>query len=122
MNEPDPFDCYVVPDGIDKVRKIEDTKIKNSIIYEIEREDHTVGNLLRMYLIEDEDILFTGYKMPHPLTPKLIVKAQTKENGKSPKEVVVTAIDKINRDIELMTKSFQQEIIKKKNLVPEQYH
>jgi DNA-directed RNA polymerase II subunit RPB11 len=77
----------------------------NAASFTIEREDHTVGNILRMYvqknhvplrpwlcssvhlflfssvsarfyrqLHRDPNVLFAGYKLPHPLQYKVIVR------------------------------------------------
>jgi DNA-directed RNA polymerase II subunit RPB11 len=39
----------------------------NSVTYRIELEDHTVGDLLRIYLLKNKDVKFAGYRVPHPL-------------------------------------------------------
>ncbi|MBA0825897.1 hypothetical protein Goarm_010806 [Gossypium armourianum] len=51
-----------------------DTKIINAATFTIEREDHTIGNILRMQLHGDENVLFAGYKLPHPLQYKILVR------------------------------------------------
>lgn len=43
-------------------------------------EDHTLGNLLRMQLLKDPNIIFAGYKVPHPLENRVELKVQSKEN------------------------------------------
>ncbi|RYR69424.1 hypothetical protein Ahy_A03g015966 isoform D [Arachis hypogaea] len=51
-----------------------DTKIINAASFTIEREEHTIGNIIRMQLHRDENVLFAGYKLPHPLQYKIIVR------------------------------------------------
>ncbi|CAA2999444.1 DNA-directed RNA polymerases II, IV and V subunit 11 [Olea europaea subsp. europaea] len=51
-----------------------DTKIINAASFTIEREDHTIGNIVRMQLHRDENVLFAGYKLPHPLKYKIIIR------------------------------------------------
>ncbi|GFH17575.1 DNA-directed RNA polymerase II, 13.6 kDa polypeptide [Haematococcus lacustris] len=38
------------------------------------QEDHTMGNLLRMQLHADKSVVFAGYRIPHPLDAKMVVK------------------------------------------------
>lgn len=49
----------------------------NSVTYKIELEDHTVGDLLRIYLLKNKDVKFAGYRVPHPLDDILEIKVQT---------------------------------------------
>lgn len=43
----------------------------NSVTYRIPLEDHTVGDLLRIYLLKHKDVKFAGYKQTHPLDDTL---------------------------------------------------
>ncbi|KAK8339869.1 hypothetical protein V6Z12_A08G064600 [Gossypium hirsutum] len=74
MNAPDRYERFVVPEGTKKVSYERDTKIINAATFTIEREDHTIGNILRMQLHGDENVLFAGYKLPHPLQYKILVR------------------------------------------------
>ncbi|KAF5943519.1 hypothetical protein HYC85_017596 [Camellia sinensis] len=74
MNAPDRYERFVVPEGTKKVSYERDTKIINAASFTIEREDHTIGNIVRMQLHRDENVLFAGYKLPHPLQYKIIVR------------------------------------------------
>ena len=49
----------------------------NSVTYRIPLEDHTVGDLLRIYLLKHKDVKFAGYKQTHPLDDTLQVRVQT---------------------------------------------
>ncbi|PWA79743.1 DNA-directed RNA polymerase, RBP11-like protein [Artemisia annua] len=74
MNAPDRYERFVVPEGTKKVAYERDTKIINAASFTIEREDHTIGNIVRMQLHRDGNVLFAGYKLPHPLQYKIIVR------------------------------------------------
>ncbi|KAK4794131.1 hypothetical protein SAY86_012125 [Trapa natans] len=74
MNAPDRYERFVVPEGTKKVSYERDTKIINAASFTIEREDHTIGNIVRMQLHRDDNVLFAGYKLPHPLQYKIIVR------------------------------------------------
>ncbi|XP_021739778.1 DNA-directed RNA polymerases II, IV and V subunit 11-like isoform X4 [Chenopodium quinoa] len=72
MNAPDRYERFVVPEGVKKVSYERDTKIINAASFTIEREDHTIGNILRMQLHRDPNVLFAGCKLPHPLQYKIL--------------------------------------------------
>ena len=48
MNAPNRSDSYLLPEGAQKVTYEKDTKISNAGKFTILREDHTIGNLIRM--------------------------------------------------------------------------
>ncbi|GMH39557.1 hypothetical protein BSKO_07455 [Bryopsis sp. KO-2023] len=94
MNQPNRFEKFVVPDGVKKVEYEQDTKVPNAGTFIIQREDHTVGNLSRMQLHRDDRIVFSGYRIPHPLQHVVWVKVQT--NGSiTPLTAYKDAVDDI---------------------------
>jgi len=77
-----------------------DTKMANAATFVIQREDHTVGNLIRMKLHEDNRVWFAGYKIPHPLEHRLLVKVRT--NGqRTPVAAYNTAIDECVHELQV---------------------
>lgn len=77
MNQPDRYERFVLPEHLKKLEYTPDTKIESAGTYTIEREDHTLGNLVRMQLHRDPKVLFAGYRIPHPLEPRMLIKVQT---------------------------------------------
>ncbi len=61
---------------------------------EIAGEGHTLCNLLESVLLEDEDVEFAGYDIPHPLISNPVISIHTK-NGKKPEEALKEAVEKI---------------------------
>jgi len=61
---------------------------------EIAGEGHTLCNLLESVLLEDEDVEFAGYGIPHPLISNPVISIHTK-NGKKPEEALKEAVEKI---------------------------
>ncbi|CAN0181086.1 unnamed protein product, partial [Discosporangium mesarthrocarpum] len=41
-------------------------------------EDHTLGNALRHVLMQQKEVDFCGYSVPHPSEPKMNLRLQTK--------------------------------------------
>ncbi|KAK0574734.1 hypothetical protein LWI29_028278 [Acer saccharum] len=110
MNAPDRYERFVVPEGTKKVSYERDTKIINAASFTIEREDHTVGNILRMQLHRDENVLF-GYKLPHPLQYKIIVRIHTASQS-SPMQAYNQAINDLDKELDTLKSSFEAEVAK----------
>jgi len=67
MNAPPTFESFLLYDGEKKITREQDTKVPNAAIFTINKEDHTIGNMVRQQLLKDPNVLFAGYKNPHPL-------------------------------------------------------
>lgn len=88
-----------------------DTRLPNAGTFVVQREDHTVGNLIRTELHKDKDVTFAGYKIPHPLEYVLLVKVST--NGvKSPIEAGKDAIMSLKYQIADLNQQFTSELSK----------
>jgi len=61
----------------------------NSGTLTINKEDHTMGNLIRMQLLRDKQVKFAGYIHPHPLIHKIELRVQTMDRALStPMQVI----------------------------------
>ncbi|GJY46473.1 DNA-directed RNA polymerases II, IV and V subunit 11 [Tanacetum coccineum] len=109
MNAPDLYEQFVVPDGTKKVSYERDTKIINAASFTIEREDHTVGNIVRMQLHRDANVLFAGYKLPHPLQYKIIVRVHTTSQS-SPMQAYNLAINDLDKELDHLKAAFEAEV------------
>eukprot|EP00245_Coleochaete_scutata_P007253 TRINITY_DN22401_c0_g1_i1.p1 TRINITY_DN22401_c0_g1~~TRINITY_DN22401_c0_g1_i1.p1 ORF type:complete len:119 (-),score=32.09 TRINITY_DN22401_c0_g1_i1:495-851(-) len=112
MNHPLRHDRFVLAEGQKKVEYERDTKIINAAKFTIHKEDHTVGNLIRMQLHEDPEVLFAGYRAPHPLQYKVEIKIQTSSRS-SPVQAYNQAIDTLDKEIDFLTQAFQDEFKQK---------
>ncbi|KAK9154877.1 hypothetical protein Sjap_002357 [Stephania japonica] len=108
MNAPDRYERFVVPEGTKKVSYERDTKIINAASFTIEREDHTVGNILRMQLHRDPHVLFAGYKLPHPLQYKIIVRIHTTSQS-SPMQAYNQAITDLDKELNHLKDVFERD-------------
>ena len=86
-----------------------DTKILNAATFRVEKEDHTLGNLLRMRLLEDNDVLFAGYKVPHPLDHAFLLKVQTTPQS-TPTRAVSEAIQSCIADLSELENNFKAQL------------
>jgi len=114
-NQPERLEKFLVPTGVPKVAYKKDTKVKDAATFIIQREDHTLGNVIRHKLLEDQDVIFAAYRIPHPLEHVMHLRVQT--NGKkSPAQAVLSAIDGIVWEVERMQTQFDQQFEEKSDL------
>jgi len=92
-------------EGDKKVVIEKDQKVPNAAMFTINKEDHTLGNTLRTQLLKDPQVLFAGYKIPHPLDAKFILRIQTTPDY-SPQEAFANAITDLVSEISLLEERF----------------
>lgn len=71
---------------------------------EMQIENLTIAELLRVYLDKDSSVSFVAWKREHP-TEKPILKVSTK--GKSVKKAISDAISAIEKDLDKIEKDFK---------------
>ncbi|CUM45366.1 uncharacterized protein AC631_00481 [Debaryomyces fabryi] len=108
MNAPDRFELFILPDGVDKIKITPDTKVPNAALIKIEREDHTLGNLIRAQLLKDERVLFAAYKVEHPLFANFVLRIQT-EDDYSPREALRNACSGLIGELDIIKTRFKDE-------------
>jgi len=111
MNQPDPHELFVLPDlpGITKVSYQADSKITNAGLFIIRKEDHTMGNLLKMQLLEDPDVIFAGYRVPHPLEHNANIRIQTNLNS-NPIIAMKKAVGELRNEVQTLEEKFRDDI------------
>lgn len=72
-------------------------KMINSVTYRIPLEDHTVGDLMRIYLLKHKDVKFAGYRQTHPLEDSIEVKVQTAHEDTN--KVVKETLQMLQKDL-----------------------
>ncbi|XP_055015630.1 DNA-directed RNA polymerase II subunit RPB11-a isoform X2 [Boleophthalmus pectinirostris] len=77
MNAPPAFESFLLFEGEKKISISKDTKVPNACLFTLNKEDHTLGNIIRAQLLKDPQVLFAGYKVPHPLEHKIVIRVQT---------------------------------------------
>ena len=91
-NAPDPLSACVLGEGEVKLVFKVDDRVTNAGTFVVNKEDHTLGNLLRKQLLMDEAVLFAGYAHYHPLNNAIELRVQTKPDTLSPGEALRAAI------------------------------
>lgn len=133
MNAPNRSDSYLLPEGAQKVTYEKDTKISNAGKFTILREDHTMGNLIRMCVVvkrtldkrrnsmnrlndllpclqavlRDPNVMFSGYRHPHPLIHDITVRVQTND-ASSPVEALANSLDDLSTEFDEIAQKFRR--------------
>lgn len=95
---------------IGKIRRIHvynDEKVPDAMIFKIWLEDHTLGNILRMELLRNENVLFAGYKVPHPLDHMIEMRVQTMSKI-TPQHALRAAIKNLRGEVRSMLDQFDK--------------
>ncbi|KAI6191284.1 DNA-directed RNA polymerase II subunit RPB11 [Aphelenchoides bicaudatus] len=116
MNAPPAFESFLLFEGEKKIIIEKDTKVPNAAVFTFNKEDHTLGNLLKhndfssfSQLLKDPQVLFAGYKNPHPLEHKIILRVQTTSDT-SPSDVLVTAINDLIAELSTLEERFNESV------------
>lgn len=107
MNAPSAFDTFLLYEGESKVIMEKDTKVRNAALFHVSKEDHTLGNMIRMQLLKDPKVLFAGYKVAHPLEHKFTIRIQTQADY-TPIEALMNAILDVRSEICLLKERFSE--------------
>jgi DNA-directed RNA polymerase subunit L len=86
-------------------------KDENSRLIKVGGEDHTLTNLLRVELYEDENVTAASYTIDHPLTgtPEFFVRTK----DKSPERALASAADRVVGKLEEMKRLLQKALKEK---------
>ena len=85
----------------------------DAVTVTIEREDHTLGNMLRMQMLDNPDVLFCGYRQQHPLEPAIQLRVQTKSSFPGPVQVIDSALNSLHAELKTLGDRFDTELKKK---------
>lgn len=114
MNAPERSAAFVLDEdkGERKIEYTMDTKTTNAGVFRFNKEDHTVGNLLRMQLLRDPAVRFAGYQHPHPLLNYINLRVQTNSSNVAPAEVLTNAIEDLSSETDHLTNQFMEAVDK----------
>jgi DNA-directed RNA polymerase subunit L len=84
-------------------------KSGNELKIEIEGTTHGLCNLLQKRLLEDKNVDFAGYDIPHPLASNPIIYVRMKGNAK-PEAALIKAVEKVREANEAFSKELERVI------------
>ncbi|MEM1511064.1 MAG: DNA-directed RNA polymerase subunit L [Candidatus Jordarchaeales archaeon] len=89
-------------------------RTENHLELEIEGEDHTLCTLLKKALLDDENVVFAGYRIDHPLlsNPKIYI---TTNQGVPPEDALRDAIKRLKDTLTKISDLFFSELSKVKS-------
>mmetsp|Transcript_61681 Transcript_61681/g.75627 ORF Transcript_61681/g.75627 Transcript_61681/m.75627 type:complete len:126 (+) Transcript_61681:49-426(+) len=112
MNQPERYESYVLEPDQTKMTYITDTRMKNCGTFKVLKEDHTLGNIIRMQLLQDESIIFAGYKVPHPLDHELIIKVRT-DGSKTTVGAMLDATEELIQSLKFTSEKLWKQVAQK---------
>jgi len=110
MSEMFGLDHRAYDSRVGEIRRIHvypDEKVPDAAIFKIWLEDHTLGNILRMDLLRNENVLFAGYKHPHPLDNMIELRVQTLPKS-SPQTALRLAVRNLRGECTSMLDQFDK--------------
>lgn len=80
---------------------------KNKILFKIEGEDHTILNLLKEELWNDDSVKLAAYRMEHPLVgiPEMVVEVKA---GTEVKKAIDDAVKRLLKKLDDTKKQFEK--------------
>ncbi|KAJ2756388.1 DNA-directed RNA polymerase II core subunit [Coemansia aciculifera] len=109
MNAPERYEMFTLPEGVRKISIVKDPKMANCLQFNIQREDHTIANILRYQLLKHPLVLFAAYRSPHPLEYYVELKVQTTAKT-TPIEVMRESIQSLMIEYGNIRSAFDTEI------------
>lgn len=84
---------------------LEESKAK--IVFKVEGEDHTILNILKEELWNDDSVKVAAYQMEHPLVgiPEMTVEVKS---GSDAKKAVEEAVKRLNKKLDNAKKQFDK--------------
>lgn len=109
MNAPDRFELFVLAEGEKKITENVVSGMSNCSDFLLLKEDHTLGNLLSVYLKMAPHVMMAGYKIGHPNVPEVLLRVQT-DGTVTPREALVTVCKQLVAMYGQLGREFQKEL------------
>jgi DNA-directed RNA polymerase II subunit RPB11 len=113
-NAPERYLCWRWEDEEDeedeKLRYTPDSRKPNGGLFVLNKEDHTLGNLIRMQLLRDNKVRFAGYKVPHPLITECHLRIETMDSNTTPIATFETALTDLQMEINTIETQFKKDV------------
>ena len=109
INTPERFLCWRWEDEDGKILSVEtDSKMPNAQVLVLYKEDHTIGNIVRLQLLRDNRVRYAGYRMPHPTIHDCHIKIQTMEASQTPLKIFDEALEDLGEEVQRLKTQFNQ--------------
>lgn len=95
------------------VRAEKDSGLANCYNFTIFNEDHTIGNLLTQELLNEDRVLFAGYRIQHPMTDLIIVRVNVQDTIRRPADLVSNTIKNLSDHLNILKNDFERQVEKR---------
>ncbi|RMZ80417.1 hypothetical protein DV737_g3042, partial [Chaetothyriales sp. CBS 132003] len=106
-NVPEPYEAFTLGPGEKKIEEKIDNRTPSTSTFTLNKEDHTMGNLLRDRLLQHPHVTFAAYKIPHPLFATVELRVQT-DGVVSPKQALQASCSDLISEIHTFKTRFKQ--------------
>ncbi len=114
QNDSDVEEMFTLPEkdshlhgDIRRIHYEADLRQEQAGIFTVWLEDHTVGHALRRMLHRNPNVVFAGYRIPHPLEHKMIIRVQTR-NKETPLSAMKIALRMLYEQSQKMAHVFDK--------------
>lgn len=111
-NAPDRFALFILGPGEKRLEIQEDPRIAHAVSVVLNKEDHTLGNMIRYAVMRQPHVLFCGYQVPHPLEPKVVIRIQT-TGDVTPVQTLQAACEQLIANVDATRNQFRQQVVAK---------
>jgi len=109
MNQPDRILTTFLNENEQRVQIKKDERLPNVAVFYFAKQDHTLGNVLRHSLIRDPEVMYAGYRMPHPLQQVMETRVQTTDKT-DPLTAVIHALDSLDYEMQTLSNRFKHAV------------
>ncbi|KFA68261.1 hypothetical protein S40285_01560 [Stachybotrys chlorohalonatus IBT 40285] len=102
------FELFLLADGEKKIEEKVYSGMSNTSDFVLQKEDHTLGNLLSDHLKSHPNVLMSGYKIAHPNVPELFIRVQT-DGTITAREAFTSVCEKLINQLEMLHQEFTRE-------------
>lgn len=87
-----------------------DSKKPHAGTFVLAKEDHTIGNLMRIQLLRDPSVRFAAYRMPHPLIFDTHIRIETMDSKLTPINAFESALADLQLETEIISQKFEKAV------------
>jgi DNA-directed RNA polymerase II subunit RPB11 len=84
--------------------------VSNCYQFTIQNEDHTLGNLLTQKLLDEDRVLFAGYRIHHPMDDWIYVRVNVSDDIQRPADLVQQTIQTLTQEIDILSDQFAKAV------------
>jgi DNA-directed RNA polymerase II subunit RPB11 len=87
-----------------------DGGVTNCYQFTIHREDHTLGNLLTEKLLDEERVLFAGYRIHHPMDDWIYMRVNVSDDITRPSDLISQTVSALTNEIRILSEEFEKQV------------